>query len=67
MADLSPNLTRQNSNTKSDDNNKSNSAITAEQVKAIADRVYSMLLQDLKHERERNRNSVWKSRTFKRG
>jgi hypothetical protein len=43
------------------------SSLTPEQVQAITDRVYAMLLRDLKQERERHRTFVWNSGTFKRG
>lgn len=41
--------------------------LSQEQVKAIVDLVYAMLLSDLRQERERNRIMIWNSRTCKRG
>lgn len=68
MADQSPSVTLpQTNNTKSENWRESNAAITAEQVRAIADLVYVMLLRDLKHEWERDRMAVWNFRIFKRG
>lgn len=44
-----------------------NAALTQEQVKAIADRVYSMLLRDLMYDWERGRIAIYKSDRFKGG
>lgn len=41
--------------------------LTQEQVKAIADRVYAMLLRDLMYEWERGRTAIHKSERFKGG
>jgi hypothetical protein len=41
--------------------------LTQEQVRAIADRVYSMLLRDLKQEWERGRIAVQKSERLRGG
>jgi hypothetical protein len=67
MADRAPHPAPQTNGTKSVDGHESKPAVTEEQVRAIADRVYRMLLRDLQHERERDRSSIWHSRTFGRG
>jgi hypothetical protein len=66
MVDPSPSSATQG---QADHSRKGNtkSSLTPEQVQAIADQVYAMLLRDLKQERERHRTFVWNSRTFKRG
>jgi hypothetical protein len=66
MVNQSPTPPAKN-NAKSDNRHGSNAVVTQEQVRAIADRVYRMLLRDLQQERERDRSTVWNSRTFKRG
>jgi hypothetical protein len=44
--------------TQTDHSSGSKADLTDEQVRAIADRVYAMLLRDLRQERERNRISI---------
>lgn len=41
--------------------------LTQEQVRNIAERVYAMLLRDLRQERERNRSMLWNAKMLKRG
>jgi hypothetical protein len=64
MADPSSNpAPQQGNNTRKP--RDSNVGLTEEQVRVIADRVYDMLLRDLKHEQERRR--IFKSRVFRGG
>src|ERR1044071_7919017 len=55
MTDPSADRPPQNGGEQSDSRQKPKAALTQEQLSAIADRVYGMLLRDLKQERERDR------------
>jgi hypothetical protein len=66
MADPSPNAAPQ---AQADPGRKgnTNASLTPEQVQAVAERVYAMLLRDLKQDRERYHVLVRNSGMFKRG
>ena len=66
MADQSPNPAPQVGEGKPG-KPQANISITWEQVQAIADRVYCMLLRDLKQEQERQRIAISRSGRFKGG
>jgi len=57
MADQSPKPQSQDRVSNSGKDHKSNTVITQEQIRAIADRVYAMLLRDIKYEWERHRST----------
>lgn len=65
--DVSPQPERQGHETKTDNQQVSKAAFPYEQVRAIAERVYAMLLRDLKYERERNRITFGKPNPYKGG
>lgn len=65
MAEPSPNATPQDGNT--GPARESKAGITPDQVRAIADRVYVMLLKELSYERERERISASSARFSKGG
>ena len=67
MADQAQNPAPQTNGSKSVDGHEAKSGVTQEQIRAIADLVYRMLLRDLQQERERDRSTVWRSRTLGRG
>jgi hypothetical protein len=67
MADQALNPAAQNADSKPDHLRRPDTEFTQEQVRALADRVYTMLLRDVKQEQERDRSSIWNSRIFNRG
>ena len=67
MAVSSPTATESGRDTKPGKPRDSNITLTQEQVRAIADRVYGMLLRDLKQDWERGRIAAYKSERFKGG
>jgi hypothetical protein len=67
MAVNSQNPQLQGPKTKTGKQPESKDTITQDQVRAIADRVYAMLLRDLKEEWERGRMAIYGSGRFKGG
>lgn len=65
MAQPSPNPALQDDNT--GQARESKAGITPDQVRAIADRVYAMLLRELSYERERERITAGSARFSKGG
>ena len=55
MADHSPTPQSGQPASKQGRDDKSHAVMSQEQIRAIADRVYTMLLRDLKYEQERDR------------